>query len=42
MGCTYLYNAELLERKEIGIYIITDEGRKVLNQKSKIDVKFLE
>ena len=39
---TYLYNAGLLERKTRGMYTITDEGKKILNQKSIIDIKFLE
>lgn len=38
----YLYHAGLLERKKRGLYIITDEGKKVLNQKSLIDIEFLE
>lgn len=39
---TYLYHAGLLERKKRGMYTITDEGKKILNQKSTIDIKFLE
>lgn len=39
---TYMKNAGLIENNKKGIYLITSEGRKVLNENpSKIDVNYL-